>query len=1163
MLKTAADIDLLYGAGLIKDPKLMHRKIVRLNTRNMYTQKKFNLMREETEGFSKVLSLLNSNVTVENVPVVKKDLVALIGYFELDPNRVFDHVLEVFEGNIDNDCYLDIISLFKLANLPHILGFKFQYYQREETMLKNEKTPESLYVLAAKLIVKEKCSLEEIIPHLLPTANDIVAENEKYIAAIRKQAASFSITKLNGSVDEKKDQTEESEFVAHNQLYGIIQGLFQIGSWDKALTVMECFQRENVNPVDHDGIATALCKLVQQYSAKVYHDVCNQHISLTSTTNTKNLANYVQPVKDINEFITVVFPMLELLGHQMHQDIRLFTIVCRIMQHLLTQNKDLADQHKDKIDTIIATCILPSLSMTSCNPGAVYDVWMILQPMEFNQRYSLYFRWNQQYTSHQLTLKKAMTISDTRKILRRLTSDNVKQISRQLLAVVHSNPLIVFNTILGQIEAYDNLVVPVVDSMRYLTAMGMDVLSFALICNVSSERNKMKLDGANTSLWITSLAQFSGNIYRKFPNIELVGLLRYIVERLKSNESVDLLILAELLSKMGSCLALEDISVDQLEARAGGPTLGMETIDAALVNHRAIPKLRDALVKTDLLVPLITLIGQQRNYIEHQATPPHLKLVGRLYDDCQMTLNQLVEFMSSSVDPQVLHDMLPSLPDLCLKYHLPVEVAFTTCRPIIRASDEILFEGPRGCNLKATKKITSDWSPLSESFLAAVALVYPNEVLSQLTATLVSTFWSLCLYDIYVPFTRYDTEVSRLRNQFIALNQSNSASDSNSKTGRSDIKKQEKKLTTLIDTILNEQKDQASHRKRIFQRLETQKPTFIVVLPDSQNTFTVHYLQSCVIPRAVISPQDAMFAAKFSEHLHNISTPGFSSVNYYHTVNMSVPPMVACVTEREANNLGTFMNETLKLLHRWYTSSKDYKKEALNGRIGFSADMSDATKLIPHGGYSKMYLNWQKSMATAFLSNLESEEYMAIRNSLIMLIKITDVFPATSKLVVKMTPVIEKLTHEDREDLKIMARRYTALLKKKKSTLSGDTSTEGRKEPSIYKEDSRIKSRSPDAGNRGNQASSRGSAREAAAARMSARDVAANAASKSPVASGNNNRANEESDKRGRKRERVSDVQTTEAGEIPAKKKTALSKPNDSSKSVPDSSNRGNIVSLV
>ena len=66
-------------------------------------------------------------------------------------------------------------------------------------------------------------------------------------------------------------------------------------------------------------------------------------------------------------------------------------------------------------------------------------------------------------TSPELAMAKALTADATKRMLRRLSKDNTKQYGRHLGKISHSNPGTVFDTILSQVQGYDNMIVPIVD----------------------------------------------------------------------------------------------------------------------------------------------------------------------------------------------------------------------------------------------------------------------------------------------------------------------------------------------------------------------------------------------------------------------------------------------------------------------------------------------------------------------------------------------------------------------------------------------------------------------------------------------------------------------------------------------------------------------------
>jgi THO complex subunit 2 len=66
----------------------------------------------------------------------------------------------------------------------------------------------------------------------------------------------------------------------------------------------------------------------------------------------------------------------------------------------------------------------------------------------------------------------------------------------------------------------------------------------------SPSKSRLKEDGLNVSVWMQSLSSFCGNLYKKYPSIELVGLLQYITNAMKSGQGLQLLVLRELVTKM-------------------------------------------------------------------------------------------------------------------------------------------------------------------------------------------------------------------------------------------------------------------------------------------------------------------------------------------------------------------------------------------------------------------------------------------------------------------------------------------------------------------------------------------------------------------------------------------------------------------------------------
>lgn len=287
-LKGALEFDLLHDAELTPEPQLLVKKMVRINTKTLYTQTKYNLLREETEGFSKVLCLLHTGVAKSQMEATRTDLMALIGFFDLDANRVLDLVLDAYEMHPRNDCFAQLLEIFKRESLPHVMGFKFQFYKRDPPAVEGVTTPRSLYRLAATLLNKGLIELDALLPHLAPSREEIVKAAAEHEKELIKKAGSFGQISLAakkdadkaGGEDEAAAEEKRKKEVEHNQVYGLIIGLLEIGARDRAFEMISWFQKRGVNPLTFTPLTSELCAVVNVMIEEVFVVLSSRSLQL-------------------------------------------------------------------------------------------------------------------------------------------------------------------------------------------------------------------------------------------------------------------------------------------------------------------------------------------------------------------------------------------------------------------------------------------------------------------------------------------------------------------------------------------------------------------------------------------------------------------------------------------------------------------------------------------------------------------------------------------------------------------------------------------------------------------------------------------------------------------------------------------------------------------
>ncbi|KAJ3060096.1 THO complex subunit 2, partial [Podochytrium sp. JEL0797] len=269
MLKERLEPEFLEKIALLQNAKLFQRKTVRINTTLTYKQQKFNLLREESEGFAMLETYLQTSLppafpafwatTTHNqsppldhaqvqllythhvqtkVKSVLENVTSLIGYFDLNPNKVLDVILDVFVANVV-DHWSFFVELLenshwgsggaaadsssssagpKLGNpvLGQILGFKFSYYNNPLTNIAT--TPSPLIWITAILIKHKLVQMEDIYPHLSPADEDMPLELKTFqdkMNALKKLGGKYKDTTLAdaGALGDSSSSSNNDAFI--------------------------------------------------------------------------------------------------------------------------------------------------------------------------------------------------------------------------------------------------------------------------------------------------------------------------------------------------------------------------------------------------------------------------------------------------------------------------------------------------------------------------------------------------------------------------------------------------------------------------------------------------------------------------------------------------------------------------------------------------------------------------------------------------------------------------------------------------------------------------------------------------------------------------------------------------------------------------------------
>ncbi|KAF7355034.1 THO complex subunit 2 [Mycena sanguinolenta] len=770
---------------------------------------------------------------------------------------------------------------------------------------------------------------------------------------------------------------------------------------------------------------------------------------------------------------------------------------------------------------ILRKYLLPALTLVRGNAVCTVEIWNIIRQYETTARWRLYGEWKSAtYQSHpELRVRQAHVEKESKGILRRLSHNTFDSLSGTVAKLAHSNPCIFFTNAVNQIMAYDNLANVVIQALRYVTTMGFDILVFIVLDALANpNKDRVKDDGVNTSDWLSSLASFTGMLFRRY-SADLTPLLKYIVHQLHNTQTTEIIVLRELIWKMAGIEPLPSLSDSQIIAMAGGPCLRIEAIASATRGARLDPgdavlkgpqRLGRALLDSSLALPLLIQVARQRESCVFTAPDAHLKTLASLYDTTHGVLFQYLELLTSPtvVSPQdYANKVLPSLAELGEVYGICAPICMHIIRPVLNAkllaAAEAIPEQERIANEEAEKRLKaaltakkpltaasrtaspgigaadtpmdskpavqdaalkedvpmeaeptslgsappvpeSPWLPELVPLFEDVKKIAPPNAYDIVGPAFYLSFWQLSTYDLSPPSAKYDKEVANLRNlsrqEDSAYNSADRSSDRSIRLTASSHRNRRDRYNAFVGTLGQEFKQQTLLRAFTLKRLAREKQHWFSHSTYSAPNLVAAIIEHCIQPRCLLSPMDADYCAQIIKVLHTLGTPGFHTLMCYNKIlETQVRVILFSCSEYEARNYGRFLRGVIADLLKWHSDQAQY-----------TADSQTVTRgtTVYHPGFVQKYTSKtieqadQLEWATAFRRVCFAEciadgEFMRVYNSIIVLKEILPVFPLAEVSVETgstLNSAIEKfLEIEERDNLKILGRAYSASLKARES----------------------------------------------------------------------------------------------------------------------------------
>ncbi|KAL6718695.1 THO2 plays a role in transcriptional elongation [Lecanora helva] len=829
-------------------------------------------------------------------------------------------------------------------------------------------------------------------------------------------------------------------------------------------------------------------------------------------------ADNIPVCQSIDDVFTLCSTLLNLSGVKIGLDPTLLVKLARIGIHSLTT--DNSDSNMSRWIDLSKRLIVPALSFTKCNPGAVNEVFELINRFTTPIRYGIYAEWYLGQTSRLPDIKSAFdqAKAETKDVLKRISKTTLKPMARALAKVAYANPGIVFSVAIAQLESYENIVDAVVECARYFTFLAYDVLTWSLMSALGGTgRNRVQADGMLTSKWLAALSLFAGKVFKRYSVMNPTPVVQYVADQLRRGNSTDLIILEEITKSMAGIISDTNFNESQVVAMAGGELLQsqilLQLLDRRHESRTTAKRLMKSLTESQMAGQILVSLAQERQTGIFRIEEPdaHPKLLGNLFDQLHRIIVQYLDLLRSNLTIKQFDQFVPGVANLMADFGIDPSIAFWISRPSINAAvleydtligkrssdvgrsppkdlvEEASKEGIEIAGVtdavvddksartedamdvstptvdgatdietdnkepKASKEVLPEglesskdaapaqqlWHPVLREVMESVIPALPKDTYEIVGLPFYVTFWYLSLSDFQPPMSSYVEEINRQTKKIQSIN-----------SDRSDVsiagtrKKEQQKhdLNDLQDRLRSESTAQINLYQKVRARNLKEKNHWFAGLWGKWDALNVALIEHCFFPRIVMSPLDALYTFKMFTFLHSNGATNFRTMGVLDQIfrEKRLTSMLFLCSAKEAENLGRFFNEILRLLSRWHADKAVFEKEAFGTKRelpGFTLKMStDKSQFVflDYEDFRRILLKWHRNLSFAIKGCISSGEYMHIRNAVNVLNNIHQHFPAVNWMGQNLLNSITELsTSEKREDLKVAAMSVMGALKRR------------------------------------------------------------------------------------------------------------------------------------
>lgn len=596
--------------------------------------------------------------------------------------------------------------------------------------------------------------------------------------------------------------------------------------------------------------------------------------------------------------------------------------------------------------------------------------------------------------------------------------------SRALAKHGHANPLGLWTTGNGQVMSYGsvgNIGEYFMEVARYSNSLSKDVAMFTWVDTLASNQHNRSVE---------NLATFVGLINRRFI-FNLNPLLKLIASGLKGGEEYALVVVEKLMSGMTGedIVANGSTSDTQMAAFAAGPEMIREAFyeseitsgertplrskDLVTQVRKSVPRLTRALQDTGLAIPILVGLARMATQALLYDADIDVKAMGNKKDNTREIFVQYSDFIAQQLPRAVRASDMPTIEQLYGRAGIEAQLCWVIMRNKLGAiqADEEVANG-----MEVDSVESGNWWPSAlDSTVQEVTEFLEKSVKDVMGAGFYVRFNTLSASDIVDSSATYDLAHERLTKHIRTL--TNTMADpkllpSKRAAARWDLVN----LQSRDRQLTAEKQKQKEHVERVRTQLQSESEKWFTEGRDGVLIQQLH--DQCFYRRAIQSPADAYFVAKFIRMAHDFNVPGFStalSLNLFFQAKVATK-IYEC-TENEAQNFGRCLFLLLTDLDAWYQDEDRYYKEALGGSkpeagadlpeyplrgMYFRLSPDQPKRPMSWDRFKDYYAKLHNNLTSSLKLCLSDERYYSPKNAVLIALRLLPFWPimeSNSKLI--------------------------------------------------------------------------------------------------------------------------------------------------------------------